>query len=156
MPMSSPSPEQPFKWHYAEFDDRNFQIRGHTLFFVVVLFSVILLVALLFLYARWVCRFSSPPPPPSSASSRAQPPPPARGLDAASIASLPIVLHSQTESISSDGECCICLGVFGDGDKVKLLPRCRHCFHSECVDMWLVTHSSCPLCRTAIRVDSPV
>ncbi|XP_047956580.1 RING-H2 finger protein ATL66-like [Salvia hispanica] len=152
--MPTPSPEQPFKWHYAEFDDRSFQIRGHTLFFVVVLFSVILLVALLFLYARWVCRFSSsssPPPP------RAPPPhAPARGLDAASIASLPIVLHGQSEPISSDGECCICLGVFGDGDKVKLLPRCRHCFHSECVDAWLVTHSSCPLCRAAIRVDSPV
>ncbi|KAL1535495.1 RING-H2 finger protein ATL66-like [Salvia divinorum] len=149
------SPDQPFKWHYTEFDDRNFQIRGHTVFFIVVIFAVILLVALLFLYARWVCRFA-PPPPPSAAVSRAQPPQPPRGLDAASIGSLPIVLHNQTESIASDGECCICLGIFGDGDKVKLLPRCQHCFHSECVDMWLVTHSSCPLCRAAIRVDSPV
>ncbi|XP_057788769.1 RING-H2 finger protein ATL66 [Salvia miltiorrhiza] len=142
-----------FKWHYAEFDDSNFQIRGRTLFFIVVLFSVILLVALLFLYARWVCRFSPPPPPqprtaaPHAALSRRQ------GLDAASISSIPIVLHRES---MSDGECCICLGIFGDDDKVKVLPRCRHCFHSECVDRWLTTQSSCPLCRASIRVDSPV
>ncbi|KAL0303879.1 UNVERIFIED_CONTAM: RING-H2 finger protein ATL66 [Sesamum radiatum] len=63
---------QPFRWHYAEFDDSNFQIRGRTLFFIIVLFSVILLVALLFLYARWVCRFD-PPPPPSATSTSSWP-----------------------------------------------------------------------------------
>ncbi|KAL1544781.1 RING-H2 finger protein ATL66-like [Salvia divinorum] len=149
---SQPEPSmQPFKWHYAEFDDSSFQIRGRTLFFIVVLFSVILLVGLLFLYARWVCRFDPPPP------ARIQLPlPPSlqlQGLDAATIASLPIVLHKDS---MSDGECCICLGIFADGDKVKLLPPCQHCFHSECVDKWLLTQSSCPLCRSSIRVDSPV
>ncbi|KAL8539253.1 hypothetical protein ACS0TY_001035 [Phlomoides rotata] len=144
---------QPFRWHYAEFDDSNFQIRGRTLFFVVVLLSVVLLVALLFLYARWVCRFD---PPPTSAAHA--PPSRPRGLDAATINSFPIVLHSNSASHGqiTELECCICLGLFGDGDKVKVLPQCHHCFHSECVDMWLTTQSSCPLCRASLRLDSLV
>lgn len=150
---------QPFRWHYADFDDSNFQIRGRTLFFIIVLFSVILLVALLFLYARWVCRFDPPPPPtPTSTVQLARAPlPRPHGLDTATINSLPIVLHKGSASVAgSEAECCICLGIFGDGDKVKVLPQCRHCFHSECVDKWLTTQSSCPLCRASLRVDSPV
>ncbi|KAG8380844.1 hypothetical protein BUALT_Bualt06G0058700 [Buddleja alternifolia] len=157
-PRDSPQPFH-WQWHYAEFDDSNFQIRGRTLFFIVVLFSVILLVALLFLYARWVCRFG-PPAPPTTSTSPAQlalapPPPPRRGLDPAAINNLPIVLLKNSVA-DSEAECCICLGIFGDGDKVKVLPPCRHCFHSECVDKWLTTHSSCPLCRSSLRVDSHV
>ncbi|GFQ04846.1 RING-H2 finger protein atl66 [Phtheirospermum japonicum] len=162
--MSSYKPDssasQPFRWHYAEFDDGEFQIRGRTLFFIAALFSAIILVALLFLYARWVCRFGPYPPPPppplaSDSSAAARPPhAPPRGLDAATISNLPIVLHKS--SVSGESECCICLGIFGDGDKVKVLPQCHHFFHSECVDKWLTTQSSCPLCRASLRVDSPV
>ncbi|RVW83982.1 Retrovirus-related Pol polyprotein from transposon TNT 1-94 [Vitis vinifera] len=52
-------------------------------------------------------------------------------------------------------ECSICISMFQEGERVKVLPQCRHAFHSQCVDKWLMTHSSCPLCRTAIlRGDS--
>ncbi|KAL8050164.1 hypothetical protein ABFX02_06G065800 [Erythranthe guttata] len=159
---------QPFRWHYAEFDDSNFQIRGRTLFFILVLFSVIILVALLFLYARWVCR-SGPPPPLTTSTSAAHlaahaPPSRLRGLDPSAINSLPIVLHRINPAPGGGGggdyfteaECCICLGIFVDGEKVKVLPECNHCFHSECVDKWLTTQSNCPLCRSSLRVDSPV
>ncbi|PIN03960.1 hypothetical protein CDL12_23509 [Handroanthus impetiginosus] len=149
---------QQFRWHYAEFDDSNFQIHGRTLFFIVVLFSIIILVALLFIYARWVCRIGPPPASTSAPHARSPLPPPPRGLDAATINSFPIVLHknSPADGGAGEAECCICLGVFGDGEKVKVLPQCEHCFHSECVDKWLTTHSSCPLCRASLRVDSPV
>ncbi|KAL2541778.1 RING-H2 finger protein ATL66 [Abeliophyllum distichum] len=159
------SPTEPFRWHYAEFDDSNFQIRGRTLFFILVLFSIILLVTLLFLYARWVCRHRPPPPPSVSHFVQTPPPPspppnpPQQGLDSAAINNLPIVSYRGSGSSSGnfvDSECCICLGIFQDGDEVKVLPRCHHCFHSVCVDKWLTTQSSCPLCRASLRVDSAV
>lgn len=136
------------QWHYTVLDDRSFEIRGKTLFFIVVIFSVFLVVGLLLLYARWACRYrhvSSPPPNPD--------PPPSQGLDAAAIKRLPVVSH---HSEASAAECCICLGVFEDGEKVKVLPRCYHCYHPECVDRWLSAQPSCPMCRNSLRVDSAV
>ncbi|KAI4306473.1 hypothetical protein L6164_029747 [Bauhinia variegata] len=149
---------QAFNWHYNEIDDRNLQIKGRTLFFIIVLLSVILLVTLLFLYARWVCRYQYHLPTTLDISdARHAPPATPQGLDPASIKKLPIILH-QTPSDSNcaleDTECCICLGEFKDGDKLKVLPGCDHSFHSECVDKWLINHSSCPLCRASLKPDS--
>lgn len=53
-------------------------------------------------------------------------------------------------------ECPICLGEFEDGEKVRVLPRCHHEFHVGCIDMWLVSHSSCPTCRRSLlEPDTP-
>ncbi|KAI3519748.1 hypothetical protein L1887_08963 [Cichorium endivia] len=153
---------QSFHWRYDELDDKNFQIRGRTLFFIIVLFSVIFLITLLFLYARWICRSPS-----SSAavadtttlSPHVQPCSRPQGLDSAVIDSLPITLHhrlSTSSATAGESECCICLGEFDDGEKVKVLPNCCHTYHCECVDKWLTTHSSCPICRASLLVDSPV
>ncbi|XP_034704273.1 RING-H2 finger protein ATL66-like [Vitis riparia] len=97
------------RWRYTEFDDQRFEIRGRTLFFIIVLFSFILIITLLFLYARWVCRYNRQVP---ATSVRPAPtPPPPQGLDPAIISSLPIVLHQQspTPAGSSIEDCCICL-----------------------------------------------
>ncbi|KMT18174.1 hypothetical protein BVRB_2g023480 [Beta vulgaris subsp. vulgaris] len=148
-------------WHYSEFDDHNFQIHGQTLFYLFILFSIILLVTLLLLYARWYFRFrhahhahyphaqphTSHAPPNMAAC---------KGLDPIVMQSMEIILHQKSSVGREDEmECCICLGVFEDGDKVKVLPKCDHRFHSDCVDRWLSTQSSCPLCRLSLRVDSP-
>ncbi|XP_052186429.1 RING-H2 finger protein ATL66-like [Diospyros lotus] len=139
-----------FHWHYAEFDDRNFEIGGRTLFSLIVLLAVVLLITLLFIYTRWVFRSRSVHAPPSHA---AQP----QGLDRSAIERFPVVLHQSSVAKTVDeSECSICLGVFEDGDKVMVLPRCRHCYHSECVDKWLTSQPSCPLCRSSLRSDSPV
>ncbi|CAN1171725.1 RING-H2 finger protein ATL57, partial [Linum perenne] len=45
-------------------------------------------------------------------------------------------------------ECVICLGEFEEGERVKVIPFCGHVFHVECVDTWLLSHVSCPLCRS--------
>lgn len=49
-----------------------------------------------------------------------------------------------------DSECAVCLSVFEEGEEVKQLPRCGHCFHASCIDMWLHSHVDCPLCRTPV------
>ncbi|XP_030448675.1 RING-H2 finger protein ATL66 [Syzygium oleosum] len=146
---------QPSHWRYTELDDRNFQVQGQTLFYVVVLFATVLLVTLLFHYARWVCRHHSPPPETSHGAANAPLPRPSLGLDAAAIDRLPIVLHGGAPSeVEEAGECSICLGEFEDGEKVKVLPQCGHRYHCGCVDQWLATRSVCPLCRAPLPVDS--
>ncbi|KAG5239989.1 zinc finger family protein [Salix suchowensis] len=152
---------QPFPWHYSELDENDFQVRGRALFYVLIVSSMIILITLLSIYARWVClettrhNLSSRRPAPHA------PRLPPRGLDSATIKALPIALHKSNLGTGNNGtavesECCICLGVFEDGDRLKVLPQCQHCFHCECVDNWLVTQSSCPLCRASVRADSAV
>ncbi|KAL8089509.1 hypothetical protein AgCh_039109 [Apium graveolens] len=77
----------------------------------------------------------------------------ALGLNAAAIDSIPNFLHGSVSSISSigfDEECSICLAMFEDGERVKVLPECLHAYHSDCVDKWLTNKSSCPLCRSSL------
>jgi hypothetical protein len=46
--------------------------------------------------------------------------------------------------------CPVCLeGVHG-GEMVRQLPACKHIFHVECIDMWLHSHRTCPMCRCVI------
>lgn len=157
--MSSQQDAQVFNWHYTELDDRNLEVRGRKVFLIVLLLCIILLVTLLFLCARWICRYRGRLPTTFQYSSQVRhaPPPASQGLDLASIKRLPIILHqapSDSDCALEETECCICLSVFEDGEKLKVLPGCDHCFHCECVDNWLINHSSCPLCRSCLKVDS--
>ncbi|KAG0322549.1 hypothetical protein BGZ99_003265 [Dissophora globulifera] len=49
--------------------------------------------------------------------------------------------------------CAICLGNYTPDETIRFLP-CQHHFHLECVDQWLITDKSCPLCKHDI--DKPV
>ncbi|XP_022753611.1 putative RING-H2 finger protein ATL50 [Durio zibethinus] len=40
--------------------------------------------------------------------------------------------------------------VLEDEENLKVLPECNHAYHSECVDKWLNSQSSCPLCRASL------
>lgn len=51
---------------------------------------------------------------------------------------------------SKSGRCALCSVCLEDvqaGEMVRQLPACRHLFHVGCIDMWLHSHSTCPLCR---------
>ncbi|XP_050386853.1 RING-H2 finger protein ATL66 [Argentina anserina] len=155
--MSTQDSSGPFHRHYTVLDDKEFQVKGRTLFFVVILFTVVLLVTVFLLYARWICRYHPSHSPSSTSDGPNAQPQKARGLDASLIRGLPIILYQSSvdpEAAASCGECSICLGVFEDGEKVKVLPHCRHCYHSDCVDTWLSAQSSCPLCRTSLQSNS--
>ncbi|CAL5024968.1 unnamed protein product [Urochloa decumbens] len=47
-------------------------------------------------------------------------------------------------------ECAVCLGAFDADELLRVLPGCRHAFHAECVDTWLLAHSTCPVCRRRV------
>ncbi|KAJ8527674.1 hypothetical protein K7X08_015125 [Anisodus acutangulus] len=55
-----------------------------------------------------------------------------------------------TCSKSQEGTCAICLQDFTDGDSARLIPNCKHSFHTQCIDEWLIRHGSCPICRVEI------
>ncbi|KAG9444886.1 hypothetical protein H6P81_016226 [Aristolochia fimbriata] len=56
---------------------------------------------------------------------------------------------------ADNSTCAVCLSEFKEGEDVRLMPECLHCFHAPCIDMWLYSHSSCPLCRTPTLVSQP-
>ncbi|KAK7291678.1 hypothetical protein RIF29_07012 [Crotalaria pallida] len=72
-----------------------------------------------------------------------------RGLDASVIASLPLFTFSRS---SEAAECAVCLSEFEEGETGRVLPKCKHSFHVECIDMWFESHSTCPLCRVHVEV----
>ncbi|RCV11523.1 hypothetical protein SETIT_2G192500v2 [Setaria italica] len=47
-------------------------------------------------------------------------------------------------------DCAVCLSEFADHDRLRLLPACGHAFHVACIDVWLRSSATCPLCRTKL------
>lgn len=65
-----------------------------------------------------------------------------------------LVAQDQQGQVMIDYECAVCLSGFEDGEEVRKLPSCKHSFHAPCIDMWLYSHSDCPLCRATVPVVS--
>nr|XP_004501681.1 RING-H2 finger protein ATL11-like [Cicer arietinum] len=73
-----------------------------------------------------------------------------RGLDKEIIETFPTFVYSAVKGLKIGRaalECAVCLNEFQDDETLRLIPNCCHVFHSECIDAWLVNHSSCPVCR---------
>ncbi|KAL2892594.1 E3 ubiquitin-protein ligase ATL4 [Bienertia sinuspersici] len=55
-----------------------------------------------------------------------------------------------SESLKTSGDCAVCLSKFEQRDLLRLLPICCHVFHADCIDTWLNSNQSCPLCRSPV------
>lgn len=77
------------------------------------------------------------------------------GLDSAILETLPLFLYT-SQNFTDALECAVCLCEFEENEKARLLPKCRHSFHVECIDMWFRSHSTCPVCRTVAQPEQPV
>jgi hypothetical protein len=71
------------------------------------------------------------------------------GLDNAAIESIALTRY-RAGGVLGASDCTVCLGEFQDGELLRLLPKCAHAFHVECIDTWLRAHVSCPLCRADV------
>lgn len=77
------------------------------------------------------------------------------GIDKTVIESLPFFRFSSLKGSKQGLECAVCLSKFEDIEILRLLPKCRHAFHIDCIDYWLEKHSSCPLCRHKVSAEDP-
>ncbi|KAJ1279574.1 hypothetical protein BS78_04G165600 [Paspalum vaginatum] len=79
----------------------------------------------------------------------------ARGVDPDLLRSLPVTVYRAAPGSEGTLDCAVCLAELEDGDEARFLPRCGHGFHAGCVDVWLASHTTCPLCRlTVAKPDS--
>ncbi|KAK6922159.1 Zinc finger, RING-type [Dillenia turbinata] len=72
------------------------------------------------------------------------------GLDQAYIDALPVFMYKEIMGVREPFDCAVCLCEFTEQDKLRLLPLCSHAFHIDCIDTWLLSNSTCPLCRGTI------
>lgn len=73
-----------------------------------------------------------------------------RGLEASVIETFPTFSYVEVkEHKIGKGtlECAVCLNEFEDDETIRLIPKCDHVFHPECIDAWLESHVTCPVCR---------
>ena len=127
---------------------------------IVILFAVVMFMICIHVYARWYLlrsrrrqhlrRRSRRPHghlvfyvEPNTAAAT-------RGLDAAVLRLLPAFEFS-AKTHADEVECAVCLSEFEEGEKCRLLPKCKHAFHADCIDMWFYSHSTCPLCRSPVE-----
>lgn len=72
------------------------------------------------------------------------------GMDSPTIASYPMIKISENaielQKIRDD-TCAICLLEYRTEDTVRIIPECNHHFHDHCIDQWLRSMATCPLCR---------
>ncbi|KNA18016.1 hypothetical protein SOVF_074130 [Spinacia oleracea] len=83
------------------------------------------------------------------------------GLDQAFIDALPVFQYKEIVGLKEPFDCAVCLCEFSEQDKLRLLPLCSHAFHIDCIDTWLLSNSTCPLCRGALytpgfAIENPV
>jgi E3 ubiquitin-protein ligase ATL6/9/15/31/42/55 len=81
----------------------------------------------------------------------------AGGLDRAVLDSFPTMAYADVKAHKAGKgalECAVCLSEFDDDETLRLLPRCAHAFHADCIDAWLASHVTCPVCRAVLLPDA--
>ncbi|CAI8585084.1 unnamed protein product [Vicia faba] len=76
-----------------------------------------------------------------------------KGMSQTCIMKLPFHKFNSSDKIMklyNESCCLICFQDFENGELVRILPKCCHIYHLECIDKWLVQQGSCPICRTYI------
>ncbi|EER89870.1 hypothetical protein BDA96_10G206000 [Sorghum bicolor] len=70
------------------------------------------------------------------------------GLSATAIAAVAPAFPYKDDAAAA--QCAVCLEGMKDGEAARRLPACSHAFHAGCIDMWLDSHATCPVCRSHV------
>ncbi|CAH2057632.1 unnamed protein product [Thlaspi arvense] len=128
---------------------------------VIILFMAVIMILCFHTYARWLFRrqnrrvrrrirahlrsLSA-----STISSSLSP------LDPAVLEKIPVFVYSsKTHHESPLEDCSVCLSEFEEEEEGRLLPKCGHAFHVDCIDTWFRSRSTCPLCRAPVQPQTP-
>ncbi|CAH8368461.1 unnamed protein product [Eruca vesicaria subsp. sativa] len=123
---------------------------------VIILFVAVILILCFHSYARWLFqrqnrrirrRITAHLRSLSAAQSSSSLSP----LDPTVLEKIPIFVYSFKTHNSPPEECSVCLSEFEEEDEGRVLPKCGHVFHVECIDTWFRSRSSCPLCRAPVQ-----
>ncbi|GAB4824822.1 hypothetical protein Ancab_007692 [Ancistrocladus abbreviatus] len=124
----------------------------------IALTILVLLTALFFvgLFSIYICRFAEDSSVDLTRRRRGSSSPFAarmggkeKGVDLAVLQALPVYAYGSSAKKGTDAsECAICLSEYEESECVKVIPLCGHVFHVSCIDAWLSSHVTCPLCRT--------
>lgn len=148
-------------------DSNTVEITGKIMVLAIIfLFMVVMFVLMLHLYAKWFWwRFEerTVPQPRNRRRRRRFVFAPGQdpvvygshqiGLEPKILKSLPVLVF-KNEDFKDGLECAVCLCDVVEGEKTRLLPKCNHGFHLDCIDMWFQSHSTCPLCRNLVSGES--
>lgn len=77
-----------------------------------------------------------------------------RGLNKQEIDQIPSFRFSATTARETNRKCVVCMGEYNNREKLRRLP-CTHDFHSKCIDKWLRSNKTCPVCRDEVKIEPP-
>ncbi len=49
-----------------------------------------------------------------------------------------------------EGFCTICQMNLAMGERIRAIQKCQHLYHADCLEPWLRTHATCPVCRVDV------
>lgn len=60
------------------------------------------------------------------------------------------IFSNTDDTINLNNKCTICLMDFENEEELKILNKCNHLFHTECLDGWLNNEKVCPICKSDV------
>ncbi|KAJ1259431.1 hypothetical protein BS78_10G154900 [Paspalum vaginatum] len=153
--MPPPAAEE-YSWHAQLFGDGVAAQRGalvlasYPLLLLLVILSAVvrylwialaMYCTLLFVLSCAARAFAAPPPADDAARAVSR-----GGLSSAAIQAVAPAFPYELGT-GEPAQCAVCIEAMKAGEVARRLPACAHTFHLGCIDMWLDSHATCPVCR---------